>query len=42
VNAEFVNLGAHGIPGNAHMVMLEKNNLQIAGLITAWLGKTVR
>jgi pimeloyl-ACP methyl ester carboxylesterase len=42
VHAEFVNLGAHGIHGNAHMVMLEKNNLQIAELITAWLGRTVR
>ena len=26
-------LGDQGIHGNAHMVMLEKNNLQVAGLI---------
>jgi pimeloyl-ACP methyl ester carboxylesterase len=41
VNTYFVNLGAHGIHGNAHMMMLEKNNLQIAKLITAWLAKNV-
>jgi hypothetical protein len=34
-------LGDHGIHGNAHMIMLEKNNLQVAGLITEWLARTV-
>ena len=34
-------LGDHGIHGNAHMVMLEKNNLQVAGVITAWLAHTI-
>ena len=34
-------LGEHGIHGNAHMVMLEKNNLQVAGVITSWLARTV-
>jgi pimeloyl-ACP methyl ester carboxylesterase len=38
VNTDFVRLGEHGIHGNAHMMMLEKNNLQIAKLITTWLG----
>jgi pimeloyl-ACP methyl ester carboxylesterase len=42
VNTDFVRLEARGINGNAHMMMLEKNNLRIAGLITAWLGKTVK
>jgi len=34
-------LGDHGIHGNAHMIMLEKNNLQVAGLIAAWLARTI-
>ena len=34
-------LGDQGIHGNAHMVMLEKNNLQVAGLIARWLARTV-
>jgi pimeloyl-ACP methyl ester carboxylesterase len=34
-------LGEHGIHGNAHMVMLEKNNLQVAGVITTWLAHAV-
>jgi pimeloyl-ACP methyl ester carboxylesterase len=42
VNADFVRLEARGINGNAHMMMLEKNNLAIAGLITSWLGKNVK
>jgi pimeloyl-ACP methyl ester carboxylesterase len=39
---DFVRLEEHGIRGNAHMMMLEKNNLQIAGLITSFLGKNVK
>jgi len=35
-------LGDHGIHGNAHMVMLEKNNLQVAGVIVEWLARTVQ
>jgi hypothetical protein len=31
----------HIIHGNAHMVMLEKNNLQVAGLIAEWLARTI-
>ena len=34
-------LADHGIHGNAHMVMLEKNNLQVAGVITTWLAHAV-
>ena len=30
---DFVRLSEHGIHGNGHMVMIEKNNLEIAGLI---------
>ena len=33
-------LPALGIKGNGHMMMMEKNNLQIADLIIDWLGQT--
>lgn len=42
VSADHARLEAHGIRGNAHMMMLEKNNLQIAKLITDWLDRNVR
>jgi pimeloyl-ACP methyl ester carboxylesterase len=42
VNTDFVRLEAYGIHGNAHMMMLEKNNLEIAMLIATWLGKNVK
>jgi pimeloyl-ACP methyl ester carboxylesterase len=42
VKVDFTRLAEHGIHGNAHMMMLEKNNLEIAGLITTWLGKNVK
>jgi len=35
-------LGDHGIHGNGHMMMIEKNNLQIAGVIHDWIGQHVR
>jgi pimeloyl-ACP methyl ester carboxylesterase len=41
VNVTALRLGDHGIHGNGHMVMIEKNNLQVAGLITDWLAHTV-
>lgn len=42
VATEFVRLEDHGIRGNGHMVMLEKNNLDIAQLISHWLQREVR
>ncbi len=39
---EHVPLAEHGIHGNGHMMMLEKNNLQIAGLIADWIGRHVK
>jgi acetyl esterase/lipase len=36
-----LHLGNHGIHGDAHMIMLEKNNLQVAGLIAEWLARTI-
>jgi len=34
-------LGDQGHHGNAHMVMLEKNNLQVAAAIAGWLARSV-
>jgi pimeloyl-ACP methyl ester carboxylesterase len=38
---DWMRLGEIGIHGNAHMMMLEKNNLAIAAAIDGWLGKHV-
>lgn len=37
--AELVNLPERGITGNSHMMMMDRNNLQIAELIQDWLAK---
>jgi pimeloyl-ACP methyl ester carboxylesterase len=42
VRNDFIRLEEHGIHGNAHMMMLEKNNLQIASLIATWLSKNIK
>ncbi len=34
-------LGEHGIHGNGHMLMLERNSLEIAGLVGTWLARAV-
>jgi pimeloyl-ACP methyl ester carboxylesterase len=36
---KFLLLPEAGIKGNSHMMMMDKNNLQIADLIIAWLGE---
>jgi hypothetical protein len=41
VHPTWIELGKEGIHGNGHMMMLEKNNQQIADVIAKWLGKTV-
>jgi pimeloyl-ACP methyl ester carboxylesterase len=41
VRVTALRLGDQGIHGNGHMVMLEKNNLQVAGLIVGWLARTI-
>ena len=33
----YIKLADRGIHGNGHMMMLEKNNLDIAGVINGWL-----
>jgi len=37
VPVDFIRLPERGIHGNGHMVMLEKNNLQIADFIDGWI-----
>ncbi|MEY4748940.1 MAG: hypothetical protein RIQ60_1154 [Pseudomonadota bacterium] len=37
VPVEFIRLEQRGIHGNGHMVMLEKNNLQVADFIEGWI-----
>ena len=37
VDVEFVRLADKGLRGNGHLVMLEKNSLEIARLVDAWL-----
>ncbi len=40
-NVRFVRLADIGIKGNGHMLMLEKNNLEIAAVAARWLRETV-
>ena len=42
VHPTWINLGEVGIHGNGHMMMLEKNSLQIADVIVKWLAKSVK
>lgn len=35
-------LADHGIGGNGHLMMLERNNAEIAGLIDRWLDGRIR
>jgi len=36
---EILDLPNSGIRGNSHMLMMDRNNLQVAALIQAWLEK---
>jgi len=42
VSAEYIRLQDRGIRGNGHMVMIEKNNLEIARLVDEWVQKNVK
>lgn len=42
VKTDYVRLEDAGIRGNGHMVMIEKNNLEIAALIRRWIDANVR
>ncbi|MCA9879304.1 MAG: hypothetical protein KC442_16045, partial [Thermomicrobiales bacterium] len=41
-NAEMLHPPDLGIHGNSHMIMMDKNNLQIADLILAWIDQNVQ
>jgi pimeloyl-ACP methyl ester carboxylesterase len=41
VRPTFTRLADLGIKGNSHVMMLEKNNKEIAAVIAQWLGKTL-
>jgi pimeloyl-ACP methyl ester carboxylesterase len=41
VDNDFLRLPDIGIHGNSHYLMLEKNSIQIAGVVADWLGKSV-
>jgi pimeloyl-ACP methyl ester carboxylesterase len=41
VKAAFIRLADLGIRGNSHVMMLEKNNKEIAAVIAGWLDKTL-
>lgn len=40
VGVEHINLGEAGIHGNAHMMFMEKNNIEIAEMLESWIAKT--
>jgi pimeloyl-ACP methyl ester carboxylesterase len=42
VNVDFIKLEEVGVRGNGHMMMLEKNNQEIARVMADWLQKSVR
>jgi pimeloyl-ACP methyl ester carboxylesterase len=41
VHPAWLNLGAMGIHGNGHMMMLETNNMEIGAVMSRWLDKTL-
>jgi pimeloyl-ACP methyl ester carboxylesterase len=41
INLTFIRLADLGIRGNSHVMMLEKNNKEIAAVIAKWLGQAV-
>ena len=42
VKTEHIRLQDKGIHGNGHMVMIEKNNLDIAHVVDEWVQKNVK
>jgi hypothetical protein len=42
LNPSFIRLADFGIKGNSHVLMLEKNNKEIAAVIAGWLDKTFK
>ncbi len=42
VATDWIKLADRGIHGNGHMMMWEKNNLEIAGVIAEWIEAKVK
>jgi hypothetical protein len=42
VPVEFVRLAEKGIRGNGHMMMIEKNNLEVAAFLDKWMRAKVK
>ena len=42
VKPTFIRLADLGIKGNSHMLLVEKNNKEIAAAIAGWLDKTLK
>jgi hypothetical protein len=42
MKTEWMPLQSKGVHGNGHMVMIEKNNLDIARLVDGWLQSNLR
>jgi hypothetical protein len=42
VSVDFIKLDDVGVRGNGHMMMLEKNNHEIAQVMIDWLDKSVK
>jgi pimeloyl-ACP methyl ester carboxylesterase len=42
VAVEHFRLEEHGLPGNGHMIMMERNSREVAGLMMAWLERRLR
>ena len=38
-SVDFVNLPEQGIKGNSHMIMMDRNSDEVAGLIQNWLAE---
>ena len=38
-DAELVRLADHGVHGNGHGMMLELNNAEVLGVLTAWVAR---
>jgi len=41
VHPTWIDLGKAGVHGNGHMMMLEKNNLEVAAVIEKWVAKSL-
>ena len=41
VDAAFIKLAEHGVHGNSHVLMMEKNSRDIAEMIIAWANKAI-